>query len=471
MSQVRIRMYRPGGIGDCFLLTFQGADRPVHMLIDCGILKGTPDGTKALQAVMQNVHQETQHKLDILVVTHEHWDHISGFLMAQAEFALLQIDQVWLAWTEEPGNELADELRSQKAKAKKAVAAASMRLQGLVGASPKVKSSLTVMQRLELFYADQDPAGPAKDASPAPSGALSTANAMHWAHHLSGARPRYLDPRKDPQAIPGVPGVRFFVLGPPPDKASIKKENPSKRTPEVYTLASGSNLGFYAALEQAEAGEHNGNPFDASFELDRERARDSAFYRNLYFAEGESWRKIEADWLGSAERLALQLDADTNNTSLVLAIELAAKGKVLLFPGDAQVGSWLSWESLEWTLRDARGEPETVKAADLLERTVLYKVGHHGSHNATLKARGLELMKGAGFTALLPVYEQQARQQGEKGWDMPFPPLLTELKKRSSERVFRADLGTLAGWSKQKKGFYDVQPGWIDVWVSDDLSL
>jgi hypothetical protein len=29
-----------------------------------------------------------------------------------------------------------------------------------------------------------------------------------------------------------------------------------------------------------------------------------------------------------------------------------------------------------------------VNAADLFARTVYLKVGHHGSHNATLKARG-----------------------------------------------------------------------------------
>jgi hypothetical protein len=47
--------------------------------------------------------------------------------------------------------------------------------------------------------------------------------------------------------------------------------------------------------------------------------------------------------LGLAGRLALQLDSDTNNTSLVLAFELGKSGRVLLFPGDAQVGNWLSW--------------------------------------------------------------------------------------------------------------------------------
>lgn len=93
----------------------------------------------------------------------------------------------------------------------------------------------------------------------------------------------------------------------------------------------------------------------------------------------EPWRKIDADWTGSASELAPKLDAHTNNTSLVLAIELAPKGKVLLFPGDAQVGNWLSWDEVKWD-----GQAKYMTAKDLLERTVLYKVGHHGSHDATL---------------------------------------------------------------------------------------
>jgi len=43
------------------------------------------------------------------------------------------------------------------------------------------------------------------------------------------------------------------------------------------------------------------------------------------------------------------LQSATNNTSLVLAIELE-DGDVMLFAGDAQVGNWLSWQDLTWTL-------------------------------------------------------------------------------------------------------------------------
>jgi hypothetical protein len=69
------------------------------------------------------------------------------------------------------------------------------------------------------------------------------------------------------------------------------------------------------------------------------------------------------------------LDSSTNNTSLVLAIELRESGKVLLFAADAQVGNWLAWQDLQF----ADGKEVAVTNADLLARTVFHKVGHHGS--------------------------------------------------------------------------------------------
>src|SRR5205085_6914038 len=91
-------------------------------------------------------------------------------------------------------------------------------------------------------------------------------------------------------------------------------------------------------------------PFEKTYRVSPKEAKESEFFRDHYLggrskaaATGMSWRRIDDNWLGAANNLALQLDADTNNTSLALAIELSPGGKVLLFPGDAQVGSWLSW--------------------------------------------------------------------------------------------------------------------------------
>ena len=46
---------------------------------------------------------------------------------------------------------------------------------------------------------------------------------------------------------------------------------------------------------------------------------------------------------------------------------------------------------------------------DLLACTIFYKVGHHGSHNATLKAKGLEMMKSL-KTAAIPVDQVVAKK-------------------------------------------------------------
>lgn len=67
---------------------------------------------------------------------------------------------------------------------------------------------------------------------------------------------------------------------------------------------------------------------------------------------------------------------------------------------------------------------KSVTGPDLLARTVYYKVGHHGSHNATLKEKGLRLMTSKDLV----------------GWgEMPYPKLLNELRERGSGRVIRAD--------------------------------
>jgi hypothetical protein len=125
----------------------------------------------------------------------------------------------------------------------------------------------------------------------------------------------------------------------------------------------------------------------------------------------------------------------------VLAIEHVDSGKVLLFPGDAQVGNWLSWSQYSWQGVAPDGTASTVTSADLLARTVLYKVGHHGSHNATLRDQGLELMTHPELTAMIPVDEKFAKTKvpPATGWQMPFGPLMQRLQEQTKGRIIRLD--------------------------------
>jgi hypothetical protein len=181
-----------------------------------------------------------------------------------------------------------------------------------------------------------------------------------------------------------------------------------------------------------------------------------SFYDD-YFNLDMDWRRIDTDWLDTAEQLALNLNNDTNNTSLILAFELGPvqQGPVFLFVGDAQVGNWLSWRSQDYT-----AYRRTFSADDLLARTVLYKVGHHGSHNATVRRNplhtstehpqgepfGLELMP-SGLTAMIPVDHSAVCKNMPRPWHMPHPPLYQRLLEKASGRVLRSD-----GRSPAKEG-------------------
>ena len=86
------------------------------IMIDCGVILGTPDSTQKMQAVVKDVLATTGGHLDLLLATHEHWDHLSGFYLARDIFNELKgkANQVWFAWTEDPKDQLAKELRAER---------------------------------------------------------------------------------------------------------------------------------------------------------------------------------------------------------------------------------------------------------------------------------------------------------------------------------------------------------------------
>jgi hypothetical protein len=467
-SGVTVRMYRQG-LGDCFLLAFPApgdAERPYrYVLIDCGILKNSPGEAERMRRVMDSIGAATGDHLDVLVATHEHWDHLCGFLHAADRFRKLRVDEVWLAWTEDPGHAVAQVLREKRARAFRAVQAALTRMHLSVdGAAHETAERIEAVSRFfGVTPGAEPPPGPFLGVSPTTGAALAAVRGRV-------ERPRYCRPGEVVE-LPGTVGVRIYVLGPPEDPKLIRKSDPTKSGKEVYEKAFALDLEM-AVLQAAEHGLAPGAdlapedrewrdlsfPFDRRHRVPREAARGSEWFRRHYFGSEQpedlekgipgrrdvAWRRIDADWLEVAAQLALQLDSDTNNTSLALAIELAGSGRVLLFPADAQVGNWLSWEKLEFQVPEAGKPDRVVTGEELVRRTVLYKVGHHASHNATLREKGLERMESPDLVALIPVDEEVARlPKGslKKGWDMPFPPLLERLREKTRGRVIRADTG------------------------------
>lgn len=445
--RVRIRMYRQG-LGDCFLLSFpKGAGKFVHVMIDCGVVLGTSKPETVMRRVAEDLKKATGGTVDVLVITHEHWDHLSGFdkNQARAVFDKIEFKSLWLAWTEQKGNPLADQLRAERENKMKAARMAKAK----ADADKKTDRADRLTEVLGLFGANA-----AVDAGASDEGEDGGGTAGALAFLKGKCEPTILDTGGKPRTIQGVDGVRVYVLGPPMDADAMKKTNPFKG--EGYGLG-GSDIGLAEAFLAAfEPGDERGQPFptgvrqpesELSARLAEAKARAAQAQAagapirtaglDWYADPVNEWRSINDAWLGVGERLALQLDNATNNTSLVLAFEFKDSHEVLLFVGDAQAGNWRSWDAHEWTVKDKDGEQRNVTAADLLQRTIFYKVGHHGSHNATLREKGLERMISPRLAAVIPVDTQVAHKV--KGWEhMPLPAIREELKKKCAV-IFQSD--------------------------------
>jgi hypothetical protein len=506
-----VRMYC-AGLGDCFLIGLPKDHGEVgYIMIDCGVWKGTPGSSDWMRMIMEDIRQTVGSEgIDILVATHPHWDHLSGFGQAKEIFDTIPVKEVWLPWTEDESDPQARRLAMQRQLAIRAALAASVKLRSVAALASasriedEADRTLAAARDIDelLKFVGRTP--PDDDAALEEDKALVGAGLSAAAPGFGGelglselaaaprtddllgyvkakvSRPRYLRPSTNPVQSPAFPGVKIFALGPPTDPKLLGRDDPSKGQgkSEVFATLALAALSAAPGTEQSAppAGavepiavdyeeqrqrRELAFPFDSRHRIPAEQAYNDPdhgkFFRAMYGTDamdvGPAWRRIETDWLEAVGSLALDLDDHINNTSLVLAFELGQgdKAPVLLFPGDAQVGNWLSWHTL-----DSDGQ----FVEDLLSRTVLYKVGHHASHNATLKAKGLlRMARTDRLVAMIPIDEAEAHKpkgSNPQGWDMPYGNLLDELKSRTEGRIMRADKGVplLDG---------DKPPGWTNA--------
>ena len=487
-GEVVVRMYR-AGLGDCFLLAFGREDgTPAYVLIDCGIHMRQDKGPARLMRVMQDIRAATGGHLDVVVATHEHADHMSGFVQKDGPFSTavekdrITFDQFWVAWTEKEDKGLADKLRARRGAHRAAIRKAVEKLEeraeartgdGLddlgFGAQAKELIGLGDFEDMDPETLSDEILAAVADGNKKKVKDKNKPSSNEVALELlklHAGKPVYLEPG-DVAPVPGVPWTRAYVLGPPKDETMLKKDSPTGgdegENRETYLTGRGELTALRLApalgLDSTLHDDYR-HPFDkthrcklpgispadddpAALALRTSSTEAADFWADHYTAEDKSWRRIDSDWLGAAEHLALDLESDTNNTSLVLAFELGdpGRGKVLLFVGDAQVGNWISWHDLPFTVK---GKKST--ADDLLKRTALYKVGHHGSHNATVKRVsatdpspfGLELMP-SGLIAMIPVDRAAAQRKMPNPWKMPHQPLYERLLQKSNGRVLRSD--------------------------------
>ncbi|MFP3681205.1 hypothetical protein SB725_29365 [Pseudomonas sp. SIMBA_041] len=430
---VSVRMYR-GILGDCFLLRQEVENKEVkHILIDCGVLQGVTGAKVLMKNIVADLLATTGGKLDLLVVTHEHHDHLSGFLYEQDTFKnKFDIREFWLAWTESPTDPRAIELRQRFDKTRNALSAlvSNPKMAGLaIGEKPDIH--IKTVFGLSEFMGMKDGARP--------TGA-STLDMLK--EKATPARTRYLEPG-DVARPQGIEGLKAYVLGPPKREDRLRKDTPSPGADKEVYLTRQED----AHAVEIQVGHLNGkavDKVDLPFALPHQRALETIEKRppkertltlELYFDPAAQWRQIDDEWYSSAETLALKMDSDTNNTSLVLAFELADE-QILLFPGDAQVGNWLSWTDQTYPRSPVPAGERALTVDEILARVTLYKVGHHCSHNATLRQLGLQKMTDPRLVAMIPLVTKVAEGND---WNMPYPDLYSALNTSTKNRVLIGD--------------------------------
>jgi hypothetical protein len=420
---VSTKMFQVGELGDCFLLHFREDKQESHVLIDCGSFRNGQPSKDRLNTIVKNIKTMLNgKKLDIVVGTHQHNDHLSGFVHCEKQFTGM-VDQVWLSWLDDPKDSLAKRIQKDQKNLVAQLKAINQKL-----TSFKLKTNNDVIGDVLGFYAAAGgvPEIPAKGVE-----ILKKVGEKDVAYLKPGQQ---LD-------LPGLPknSVKVYVLGPPRDQNLLFDKDPKKGESYDHNLAVASTNAdrLLSAINNRDSRIDNRAeeqfPFNKSFKKLPSKADEEIL--SAYNKKNDSWRKIDLDWLDQANRLALYLDSYTNNSSLVLAFELVKSGKVLLFAADAQTGNWLSWENIKW-----ENVPSNFSSNSLLENTVLYKVGHHASHNATL-VKGLESMVHEELVAMIPVDKTDPNITKKNGWKMPAKNLYKRLKEKTQFRVLLMDDG------------------------------
>lgn len=347
------------GFGDCFLMSVKYPNKIRHVLIDFGSMAlptGKTGSGKYLERIANQIKGDCAGKLTAVIATHRHRDHISGFggTGAKAPGTIvrsLKPEIVIQPWTEDP--DVARDAKKPIAGLRGARLRRNVMVRNLADmnrfadfveqAATRLRGSHLKTVREQLGFLGDD-------------NTLKNRDAIVNLMTMGKLKPRYLFSGAPSGLDALLPGVKVHVLGPPTvEQAPDVKGQTRKQEDEFWHLRAS-----FWALRGAVA-EQPGALTKPLFPGAVARVPwDARWYR--YHAQIE-----QAESLLSIVRT---LDKAMNNTSLVLLFEIG--DTCLLFPGDAQ------WENWNYALSQS-------KYQKLLARVSVYKVGHHGSLNATPK--------------------------------------------------------------------------------------
>ncbi|MFH1340471.1 MAG: metallohydrolase [Pseudomonadota bacterium] len=383
-NKLLIRLFDVG-LGDCIYCRIPKAHesgRDFHILIDCGTLSSTEYLSKAVENLKTLLPKiDGKFRVDLLVVSHEHKDHMTGFGMDLWDD--ISFGAIWMSAAMDPKHPEAEKAKKLHAFAAGAMAEA-LRLNLALGPDLMELANATALN----------------------AGAMK--NLRETLPKRSKIKPTYVHAGKKDLALP-LKGASISVLGP-------------ERDIDFYYLGDEGDPKLRRALGFIDAG------------LPQVSAAVPQTVATPTNLDPADFRQLRSRMLSTALAFA-DLDGKVcNNTSVVLLIEW--EGKRLLFVGDAE------WDG---AYKEGKGNCAwnviwNLRKKQLDGPLAFYKIGHHGSVNATPWGPTAAAKKGeplAILNAILP----EASKLGAKAIvstrrgnykTIPRSELLAEIGKRVS---------------------------------------
>ncbi|MBL8684611.1 MAG: hypothetical protein JNK05_35880 [Myxococcales bacterium] len=400
---IRVRMYRVG-FGDFFLLTVPGNDGPAHILIDCGVHAAN---IGSMDACVQDLKKVTGGKLALVIVTHYHADHLSGFASNYDDFAkFAHVGAVWITNRLDPKDER--------------TAAFNAKLD-------------SVARQLEIGLAARGDDRASNEARAKVENALGAAGggnakALKLLQGGFECKPKvfYYQGGDTPFLPPELEGaIEAQILAPSPKDSGGEFSASDNKTEQYLAAAADAN----------DSDRQPWSPFEKDWPASASDYPAVAF-QDYAIGREEPWKHMESV-LGALQPDALaatadKLDGTLNNQSLVVLFTV--KKKKLLFVGDAQWGNWAYWLYGRKVTGKDPGISEEAK--EILGSIDFYKVGHHGSTNATPipAVAAMNHSCAAMCSTAVGAYGNPAKKT-----EVPRTALLDALSTQLGDRMVRSD--------------------------------
>lgn len=396
----RIRMYRVG-FGDFFLLSVPATGGGMaHILVDCGV---HAHDLGVMGEAVQKLKADTGGQLALVIMTHRHADHISGFGSAREIFETFEVERVWMSWFEDRSDDKALAIQA-------GIAATAQHLRAALAARAAEGDD-------QFGHMAENVLGVAGKGG---KGGNAAALEMLHGFKAPGGGPTPVDyyAAGDPPTLPpslASAGLEAEILGPPRD---------------LSLVAQMDNAAHQYLTTEATGEEARRAPFSVGYQVDAfEWPRD----QKPLFTLAQIEKHIEESQPDALAAAARRADNALNNQSLVVLFTF--RGKTMLFSGDAQWGNWANF-----LFGGAIGTPGhtalTERSRAILGGLDFYKVGHHGSTNAT-PMDVVNAMK-QGCVAMCST-DPGAYGNPDKGTEVPREPLMAALRARTQNKLARSD--------------------------------